>query len=121
MFNFGFKRKKNGLPKQGLLVWLKASNSDNVLDDESTLIDESLADIGYALPVSCHTAVGTGFWFTDATTPITRLMSEILLDAGTNIDTGLVFASLRRGVASYSEGQTGSAVVKLSRYFEFTL
>jgi len=67
------------LPKQALLVHLKTPNSDNLLNNEETLTDEELLDIGYSLPVSVYAAVGTGAWFSDATTPITRLMSDILL------------------------------------------
>ena len=96
--NFGFQTNGRRLPKQGLLVHLKSPNSDNYLDGESGETLETLMDAGYALPVECYAAVGTGAWFSDSTTPITRVMSEILASMGTEYNWQ---ASATKGVSVY--------------------
>jgi len=110
-----------GIPRANLIAQIKTPNSDNVFDDETTETDESLLDIGYAPPLSAFATLGVGPWFTDENTPLTLLMSAILLDSETNIDGGYVFASAAKGVAFYSVGQTGTALARLSRYFKFEI
>lgn len=109
------------LPRTGLLCWLRSVNSDNVLNDESTATLEDLLNAGYALPVSCYVAAGgTGFWFSDSTTPITKTMSQIIAWAG--INEYHVLASATKGLAVYDPYTTPDATLsKAHRVMKQTL
>lgn len=47
MLNFGFKRKRNAIPRSGLLLYLARPNSDGYLTDEASDIPEDEADWGF--------------------------------------------------------------------------
>ena len=64
-----------GLPRDGLLALIKPLNSGS----------------NYALPLSCYATLGTGFWFSDSNTPITRTAAEIAAWSGINQVGGKVF------------------------------
>jgi len=101
MLNFGFKKFGLSLPKQNLLFYSKLPNGTGADADKYVATAEVITLLG-------------SWWETP------RTMTEILADAGTNIDGGFVYAGAR-GVATYSVGQIGTALVKLSRYFKFAL
>jgi hypothetical protein len=73
----------------------------------------------FSLPAGMFATIGVGIFFDGGGTPLEPTMVAILADAGTNIDGGYVFASIAKGMAAYSVGQTGSPFTKLSKYFKF--
>ena len=93
MFRFGFSRKRNSLPRDGLLIYLARPNSDAYITAEDAAIPEDQYDWGYVLPSALFTMLGAGLFFQSDGTPIVVLASEILADLGTN-GTGYVLFKL---------------------------
>lgn len=93
MFRFGFSRKRNSLPRDGLLIYLARPNSDAYITAEDSAIPEDQYDWGYVLPSALFATLGAGLFFQSDGTPIVVLASEILADLGTN-GTGYVLFKL---------------------------
>jgi len=104
------------LPKQNLLFYARYPNSESAVWDEEATWEENADWLYYALPVSCYAAVGTGFWFSDATTPIPRTMTEIRAGDEVNLSPGNAFASEKRGVAVYSPSPEEALERKIRKY-----
>jgi len=69
----------------------------------------------YILPVSCYAAVGTGPWFSDATTPFARTMTEILAD--TTVNEYHITAGIGEGVAVYDPSASPYVIHRVHLYF----
>jgi len=93
-----------GLPKENLLQFIPSPGNYGVGDEAK-----------YILSISCYAAVGTGSWFSDATTPIARTMTEILAD--TTVNEYHITAGIGKGVAVYDPSASPYVIHRVHLYF----
>lgn len=105
-----------GIPKDGLLIYLARPNSDAYLTGETDEIPEGQADWGYVLPAGLFADVGEGIFFDALGEPVVVLASEILADPSVNLNRILFKSkdvSMQTGsLAIYAAGTSTSVLLK---------
>jgi len=112
MFNFGFKRRNNGLPKP-YLFYSRGPNTEENVWGEAEIPAEDMLMGGWILPAELFATLGEGIFFDAIGTPLAVSGATILADQG--YEWSWQF-SLTKGLSVYALTASTETINKARRY-----